>query len=334
MDMLSVQTPVPARHHFNAGAWFQDPPISKRFSDLNGMNGREPTGRRVRLRRSIGRAFFASVVLAAAWLALGHQAYSQEVAEYFRTRCTSCHTIGGGRLTGPDLKDLSQRAGTHGKDREWLIRFLQDPKAMIESGDTYAVKLQEETPGKAIMPSQPDMSRQLAGSLLDLIEAESKLERSQFAGSAVAMKPFTPEDAAVGRALFVGNRRLSGGGPTCISCHAVGGLNALGGGRLGPDLTLINERLGGAKGVTTWLLSPPTPTMQSIFKSKPLKSEEVHALAAFLNQSAKQNAPADMSGPFGFFLLGLGGAIAALMLLDGIWSKRFRSVRRALVHGK
>ena len=205
---------------------------------------------------------------------------------------------------------------------------------MIESGDTYAVKLQEETPGKAIMPGQPDMSRQLAGSLLDLIEAESKLERSQFAGSAVSLKPFTPEDVQDGRALFLGNRRLANHGPTCISCHAVGGLNSLGGGRLGPDLTLINERLGGAKGLTTWLMSPPTPTMQSIFKDKPLKAEEVHALAAFLNQSSKQNAPADMSGPFGFFLLGLGGAIAVLMLLDGIWSKRFRSVRRSLVQGQ
>ncbi len=334
MDMLSIQTLEPARHHFYAEAGFCDQLVSNRLSGLIVMNGREPLVRRLRVRPSMGGAIFAPVVLMVALSALGQQAFSQEVAEYFRTRCTSCHTIGGGRLTGPDLKDLAARAAEHSKDREWLIRFLQDPKGMIDSGDAYALKLQEETPGKAIMPSQPDMTRQLAGSLLDLIEAESKQERSQFAGSAISLKPFTPEDAQVGRALFVGNRPLSGGGPTCISCHAVGGLNALGGGRLGPDLTLINERLGGAKGLSTWLMSPPTPTMQSIFKNRPLTSEEIHALAAFLDQSAKQNAPADMSGPFGFFLLGLGGAIAVMMLLDGIWSKRFRSVRRAMVQGQ
>ena len=88
----------------------------------------------------------------------------------------------------------SQQAAASGKDREWLIRFIQDPQAMIQSGDPYALKLQHETPGNAVMPTQPDMTRALAGSLLDLIEAESKLQRSQFAGSPISLAPFTPED--------------------------------------------------------------------------------------------------------------------------------------------
>ena len=33
----------------------------------------------------------------------------QETAQYFRQNCASCHTIGGGRLTGPDLKDVTKR---------------------------------------------------------------------------------------------------------------------------------------------------------------------------------------------------------------------------------
>ena len=37
----------------------------------------------------------------------------------FKTSCSSCHTIGGGRLTGPDLKDVGKR-----KDRAWLVRFI------------------------------------------------------------------------------------------------------------------------------------------------------------------------------------------------------------------
>ncbi len=273
-------------------------------------------------------------MLLAALLSLARHSLAQEMAEYFRTRCTSCHTIGGGRLTGPDLKDVMQQAAANGKDREWLIRFMQDPQAMIQSGDAYALKLQHETPGNAVMPTQPDMTRQLAGSLLDLIEAESKLERSQFAGSPISLAPFTPEDAQIGRELFLGTQSLTGGGPPCVSCHTVGGVATLGGGRLGPDLTLVNERLGGPKGLSTWLLSPPTPTMQSVFLAQPLKPEEIHVLAAFLNQSAQQGAPADMSGPLGFFLLGLGGAVAGLVLLDGLWNKRFRGVRHSLVHGQ
>jgi len=37
-------------------------------------------------------------------------AYAQEDSpEYFRKNCMNCHTIGGGRLTGPDLKNVSQQ---------------------------------------------------------------------------------------------------------------------------------------------------------------------------------------------------------------------------------
>ncbi len=281
----------------------------------------------------IRRMMCVQVMLLASFLGV-RAGLAQETADYFRTRCSSCHTIGAGRLTGPDLKNVVERAGASGKDREWLIRFIQDPQAMIQSGDAYALKLQRETPGNAVMPTQPDMTRALAGSLLDLIEAESKLERSQFGGAPISLAPFTPEDVQLGRELFRGIRPLAGGGPPCISCHTVGGMGTLGGGRLGPDLTLVNERLGGPKGLSTWLLSPPTPTMQSLFKVEPLKPEEIHSVAAFLNQSAQQGVPADMSGPLTFFLLGLGGAVGGLALCDGIWSKRFRAVRHPLVHGQ
>ncbi len=276
-------------------------------------------------------------------LSLVRTAIAQETADYFRKRCTSCHTIGGGPRTGPDLKNVVERAAANGKDREWLIRFILDPQAMVQSGDSYALKLQREAPGNAVMPGQPDMTRELAGSLLDLIvtESESDLiaaepesERSQFAGSSMSLAPFTSKDVQLGRELFRGVRPLAEGGSPCISCHTVGGIGLLGGGRLGPDLTLVNERLGGPRGLSTWLSAPPTPTMQSIFKVQPLKSEEIHSIAAFLNQSGQEVVPADMRGPLTFFLLGLGGAIGGLVLFDGIWSKRFRAVRYPLVHGQ
>ena len=38
---------------------------------------------------------------------------AQEAADFFRQNCISCHTVGGGRLTGPDLKNVTQR-----KERE------------------------------------------------------------------------------------------------------------------------------------------------------------------------------------------------------------------------
>ncbi|MBF8248345.1 MAG: narC-2 [Bacteroidetes bacterium] len=83
-------------------------------------------------------------------------AMAQESADFFRTNCMSCHTIGGGRLTGPDLKNVSSR-----KDRAWLSRFVMDPKAVIDAGDPYAVELLTASRG-VTMPTLPGMTRQRA----------------------------------------------------------------------------------------------------------------------------------------------------------------------------
>jgi len=110
-------------------------------------------------------------VLLFAWmlLAVPGVTIAQEAAAYFKQNCSSCHTIGGGRLTGPDLKDVSKR-----KDRSWLTRFIVDPRAMLDAGDQYALDMQKDARG-AVMPALPGMTKQRAESLLYLVEAESKL---------------------------------------------------------------------------------------------------------------------------------------------------------------
>lgn len=255
-------------------------------------------------------------------------AEAQEAALFFRQNCINCHTIGGGRLAGPDLKNVSQR-----KDRPWLSQFLQNPKGMMDAGDPYALKLQQEARG-VVMPTVPGMTKARAEGLLDLIEAESKLEKSQFAGLQITNKPFMPQDIAEGKGLFVGQKALRNGGPTCDSCHTVKGLGGLGGGRLGPDLTRVYERLQGRKGLASWLLAPASATMQPIFKTRPLQSDEILPLVAFLEDSAKRGGEDDSTATLNFFLLGLGGAVLGLVAFDAIWKGRFRAVRRPLVRGK
>jgi mono/diheme cytochrome c family protein len=268
----------------------------------------------------------ARVVLASLVFSLGTLAQTQDGATFFKQNCGSCHTIGGGRLTGPDLKDVTTR-----KDRPWLVQFLQSPKAMIDSGDPYAVKLQQEARG-VVMPNIPGMTPQLAQGLLDMIAAESKLPRSQFAGLQISDRPLTPQDIARGQRIFLGQQALSGGGPACISCHTVRGLTMLGGGRLGPDLTRVYERLQGRKGLATWLSAPATPTMAPIFKTKAMQPDEVLALVALFEDSAKKGGEADTTSLLNFFLLGLGGMVLGLVSLDLVWKKRFRGVRWSLVH--
>src|SRR5262244_1700218 len=129
-------------------------------------------------------------------------ASAQEAADFFGQNCISCHTVGGGRLTGPDLKNVTLR-----KEREWLVEFLQSPQAMLDKGDSYALKLQQEARG-VVMPVIAGMSKDRAQALLALLDAESKLPKSQFAGMQISDRPFTPYDIAQGRLIFSGERRL------------------------------------------------------------------------------------------------------------------------------
>lgn len=263
----------------------------------------------------------------AALLVLNHRvAAQQDASAFFKQNCTSCHTIGGGRLTGPDLKDVTTR-----KDRAWFVQFLQSPKSMIDGGDPYAVKLQQEARG-VVMPNIAGMNSQQAQALLDMITAESKLPHSQFAGAQISDRPLTAQDVTNGKQIFLGEHQLSGGGPACISCHTVKGLALLGGGRLGPDLTRVYERLHGRKGLAAWLSSPASPTMSPVFKDHAIQSDEVLSLVALFEDSAKRGGQDDTTSLLNFFLLGVGGMVLGLISLDALWKTRFRGVRRSMVH--
>jgi len=65
-----------------------------------------------------------------------------EVADFsrgqylFKTRCTSCHTIGGGDQIGPDLHNV-----TTVRDRAWLHRWIKEPDVVLAEKDPLATAL-------------------------------------------------------------------------------------------------------------------------------------------------------------------------------------------------
>jgi cytochrome c2 len=250
---------------------------------------------------------------------------AQDRVDDFRLNCTSCHTIGGGRLVGPDLHNVAER-----KDRAWLARFIVDPTGVIDSGDAYAMQLLDEARGVK-MTAVPGMTLDRAMNLLDLIEAESALEKSQFAGIQVSDRPFTPADVDTGRRIFLGVEGLANHGPSCVSCHSVNGIGVLAGGKLGPDLNAVFERLNGRKGLATWLSVPPTPVMQAVFGDHALDEDEILPLVAFFADQAVAPPESGQAATLIFILLGLAGTAGALVLFDVVWRGRFRSVRRTLV---
>lgn len=269
--------------------------------------------------------WWASALAVALALATPGAARAQDAAAYFKQNCVSCHTIGGGRLTGPDLKDVTAR-----RDHAWLLRYMPNPKALIDAGDPTAVQLFQEARG-VLMPSLPGMTPAMVDAIISLIEAESKLEKSQFVGVQISDRPFTPQDIERGRAIMRGDIAQLAGGPPCLSCHTVRGVGALGGGRLGPDLTKVYERLQGRKALSVWLSAPATSTMQSVFRDTPLDADEILPVVAYLEEAARQGGEDSGFGRVTFLLLGLGGAVVLLAGMDGAWRRRFRAVRGPLV---
>jgi mono/diheme cytochrome c family protein len=250
---------------------------------------------------------------------LSSAASAQDVPAFYEENCAFCHTIGGGPQGGPDLKGVTAR-----RDREWLIRFLVDTDAF--ASDPVVLRMVEEAEGLT-MPATPGMTRQLAEAILILIEQQSG------EGAAVApaaARPFTPEDVSRGRALFLGTARLAASGPSCVACHDAPGLPQPGGGRLGPDLAAVHERLGGSRGLTAWLGAMPTPMMRALYRDTPLEADESHALTAFFADAAAQPPPPVGAIP-GFVVAGLAGAAVVLALAGLAWAKRFRAVRRPMV---
>lgn len=252
---------------------------------------------------------------------------ADEAATYFRQNCMSCHTVGGGRLVGPDLKDVDKRA-----DRDWLLKFMVNPKSFLDGNDPYALKLKEESRG-AIMPNISGLDMAKAAALLALIEAESKLPKSQFIGLNLTDQPFTAADIENGRRIFDGNKRLANGGAACLSCHAVDDLGNLGGGRLAPDLTKVYERMNGRKNLASWLMAPATPTMRPLFANNAMTNDEIVALVAYLEAAAQKPPARSDTSTLSFFFLGLGGAVFGFIGADTVWRRRFRGVRKPMVRG-
>lgn len=255
------------------------------------------------------------------------EAVSEETIAYFKTNCTSCHTIGGGPLAGPDLKDVAKR-----RTREQLTKYIQDPKGAIDSGDAYWVKLWNDARG-VYMPAPPGITADRIAKILDLIDAESRLPKSRFAGATTSDRALTPADVERGRRLFEGADTTKLGAPACIGCHTVDGVGAFGGGRLGPDLTDAFSRLGGRKSLAAWLTSPQSPTMAPVFAGAELSEDEILGLVAYLQDRSvgAGGRGAGGAGTFEFLAAGVGGLAALLAVFDYLWRGRHTSVRRAMV---
>lgn len=230
----------------------------------------------------------------------------------FDKQCIGCHSIGGGKRVGPDLKDVMVR-----RDPEWIKNFISNPGKMLKS-DPIAQKLLQEN---------NNVSMPYLALSADQVNAVVEYLSNPGAFPANPALVSIPGDVKVGQRLFRGESTLTNGGPSCIACHTVTGMASLGGGALGPDLTHVIQRIG-EPGLGAALNSIAFPTMQGPFENRPLTAKEQADLVAYLKSADQSQAPVAEAQPGAVSLntlmiygISLVGALVLFGLLLLIWSR-------------
>ena len=240
--------------------------------------------------------------------------------QIFDQNCSGCHTIGGGVLIGPDLKDVTQR-----RNPQWIKNFITDPAKMVASDPT----AQQLRQGFNI--TMPTLG--LTSDQIDQLVAYLGNPGAAPAGPAAPAFPVGVGNSLDGEQEFLGEIPLTYGGPACIACHTVSGAALLGGGSLGPDLTHVIQRLG-EPGVAAALQTIAFPTMTGPFLNHPLTYQEQADLVAFLKVADLNQPPVPVVTPgtvttntLWVFSIGMSGALLLFGLLFYFWV-RLKKLRR------
>ena len=261
------------------------------------------------------------------FFSLNVSAQDGSAEQLYQDNCAVCHTIGGGRLLGPDLIDVHDR-----RSQQWLESFVKSSQSMVNSGDETAVALFEEY-NKLPMPD-PLVNELQIIEILQYIETanaasgsesgtadESNVVESTAIASAPA-EPITEQDIVNGQNIYQGVARLENGGAACNACHDVVNDAVIGGGILSVELTTVFSRLGGPA-VRSILGSAPFPVMRAAYLDKPLTDKEIFSLVAFFQQADQDSAyqnPRDYG--VGLAVSGVIGAGVLIAFYSLLWSRR------------
>jgi cytochrome c2 len=255
--------------------------------------------------------------------------FSQSSGEsLFVKTCKACHTVGQGKVIGPDLYNVHNR-----RSENWIKRFIKSSQGVINSGDETAINLFNEF-NRSVMPDQPFSNDELNEILLYIKDQSAKVDLAGGPVSAVILPVLNSEgktleeadqnDYRKGKNLFSGKERFVNGGAACISCHNVINNEVISGGSLGLDLTTAFTRLSGS-GVNTIISNSPFPVMQSAYINQRVSQDEAYSLTVFLKQTdSLYTNQQPLSSDSGFVLLGILGTVVLFGLYGGIWWNRKR----------
>ena len=221
---------------------------------------------------------------------------ADEGEQLFKTTCAACHTIGKGRLVGPDLSGINQK-----RSKEWLVPFIKSSTTVIKSGDTDAVAIFKEY-NSIMMPDVAYSEAQIV-SILNYISSDISDGAQEQTVITDILSGTTLENIKVGLLLFSGKQSFTNGGPACVACHKVKDERIFSSGTLAKDLTESYDIMGSA-GMAAVIKSSPFPVMTAAFTNHDLTEEEVINVTAYLKNVSEERyyqRPTDFSTTFAFF---------------------------------
>ncbi len=241
----------------------------------------------------------------------------------FKQHCAACHTIGQGKLVGPDLINIHNK-----RDINWLKSFIKSSESMIASGDEQAIKIFKEY-GMIRMPD-PVVSESEINEILDYIIVASSDTSMQSSVPIVDMlSGTTDENIERGRKYFSGELRLASFGASCLSCHSIRDDKIAPGGTLAKDLTATFKLMGSA-GISAILKNSPFPAMAETYREKTLTEEEIIDITAYLrsaNELSIYQHPVKYELSFIYW-----GLFVTVLLLSAIFILYMKRKRLAVNH--
>lgn len=265
------------------------------------------------------------ILLVATIIFIPEYSYSQSPGESIFTRtCQVCHTIGKGRLVGPDLLDIENR-----RTEDWIIGFVKSSQGLVNSDDQDAITLFNEY-NKIVMPDQDLSGAEIKDVLLFIKEQSlavgfsTKIPDQITGSSGMSLDHAGESEVETGRKLFQGERALTEGGPACISCHNVINDNIISGGLLAVDLTTVFTRMK-QQGINAVISDPPFPVMKTAYNNHQITKDEAFYLIAFLKE-VDFISPVQKPDIFQqkFLFESILGGIALFGLYGGLWRNRKR----------
>lgn len=234
----------------------------------------------------------------------------------FLQKCASCHSVGKGKLVGPDLKGVTER-----RDEKWLKSFIKDPKDFFDKKEKIAMELLKDyniqMPALGLSDNEIEL-------IMQYFKAQTGKETGPVPGDS---KVIFKGNKDTGMALFTGSAKFQNDGPACISCHTIAGIN-MPGGALGPELTKAGETYG-RDGISSVLKDIPFPTMQPVYSNKPLTDEEGANLGEFI-AGVNTSVPAKSFKDSVFLITA--GIVIFVAIMQVAWGGRLKNVRRTLVN--